>query len=86
MEPGPGPEFKVHGEVLGLDRQEAIQWYVAQGYHYSDYSPQDWADELAATQRLRNGLMDKAMRHVPHPTGYCALNSLPLTVQHLNRP
>jgi predicted HTH domain antitoxin len=42
------------GEVLGLNRQEAIQWYLAQGYRYPDYSPQDWADELAAIQRLRS--------------------------------
>ena len=41
------------GEIWGKSRQEAIQWYTAQGYFYPDYTPQDWADELAAIQRLR---------------------------------
>jgi len=34
------------GELLGLDRWEAIDWYNAQGYQYPDYSHEELAHDL----------------------------------------
>ena len=30
------------GSLLGLDRREAIAWYTSRGYHYPNYSAQDF--------------------------------------------
>ena len=34
------------GEILGLDRISAINWYTSQGFYYLDLSERDLADEL----------------------------------------
>ena len=30
------------GSLLGLDRREAINWYTSHGYHYPNYSVEDF--------------------------------------------
>lgn len=40
-------------EVLGFSREEAIRWYTAHGYHYPDYTAEEWADELEAIRGQR---------------------------------
>jgi hypothetical protein len=34
------------GEILGLDRISAINWYTSHGFYYPDLSEKDLADEL----------------------------------------
>jgi predicted HTH domain antitoxin len=41
------------GELLGFSRTEAVAWYAREGYTYPEYTPEEWADELSAAQRLR---------------------------------
>jgi hypothetical protein len=34
------------GEILGLDRISAINWYTSRGFYYPDLSEKDLAEEL----------------------------------------
>jgi hypothetical protein len=34
------------GEILGLDRISAINWYTSHGFYYPDLSEKDLAEEL----------------------------------------
>jgi hypothetical protein len=34
------------GEILGLDRISAINWYTSHGFYYPDLSKKDLADEF----------------------------------------
>jgi Uncharacterised protein family (UPF0175) len=34
------------GEILGLDRISAINWYTSHGFYYPDFSEKDLAEEL----------------------------------------
>jgi hypothetical protein len=34
------------GEILGLDRISAINWYTSHGFYYPDLSERDLAEEL----------------------------------------
>mgnify|MGYP001189162748 CR=1 FL=1 len=34
------------GQILGLDRLEAIQWYTGHGYHYPALTPTEMDDDL----------------------------------------
>lgn len=34
------------GEILGLDRLAAVQWYTSHGFYYPDLSAEDLAEEL----------------------------------------
>jgi predicted HTH domain antitoxin len=40
------------GELLGFSRTEAVSWYTREGYAYPEYTPEEWADEVSAAQRL----------------------------------
>ena len=40
------------GEILGLDRMEAIEWYTSHGYHYPNYSVDDFiANDLSYAEQ-----------------------------------
>ncbi len=41
------------GEILGLSRVEAVQWYSNQGFPFPDFNAADWADELVSVKTLR---------------------------------
>lgn len=39
------------GELLGLDRWEAIEWYNAQGYRYPDYTEEELEHDLRVARK-----------------------------------
>jgi predicted HTH domain antitoxin len=41
------------GEILGLTRTEAINWYSSQGYPFPEFDAADWEDELNTIKSLR---------------------------------
>lgn len=50
------------GELLGMDRLEAIHWYVAQGFYYPDLGDDelavelDYADQACPNQPTHKGI------------------------------
>ena len=40
------------GEILSLNRAEAIIWYTSEGFAYPEFTPEEWADELKQVQHL----------------------------------
>jgi predicted HTH domain antitoxin len=40
------------GARLGLDRQQAIQWYTSHGYPYPDYTAEDFEEDLRHANRF----------------------------------
>jgi predicted nucleic acid-binding protein len=39
------------GEILGLDRISAINWYTSHGFYYPDLSEKDLAEELRPARK-----------------------------------
>ena len=39
------------GEILGLDRISAINWYTSHGFYYPDLSKEDLAEELCHARK-----------------------------------
>ena len=39
------------GEILGLDRISAINWYTSHGFYYPDFSEKDLAEELCHARK-----------------------------------
>lgn len=41
------------GEILGLDKRSAIEWYTSHGYRYPDLSAEDLEADFQYAERFR---------------------------------
>lgn len=42
------------GEILGLDKRSAIEWYTAHGHRYPDLTKEDLEDDFRFAERFRS--------------------------------